>query len=360
LALRLKLAPLNRFLDDLFKRVVTMKTKTWQFTEYGALPAALNLVEQELPEPGPGEALIKVTAIGMNRSEFNYVQGKYAPAREFPSNLGQEVVGEIVALGPDGDKKPHSKTSLAIGARVAVTPGKVDMCGAGTYRDYGLYNQEALIPIPEGYSDEEAASLWMAVLTAGGCFNTANLTPENAAGKTVLVTAASSSIGVLALKMAKAWGAKTIATTRSSAKAAEIADIADHVVVCSNSDELGPQLTELGGFDVAIDPVGPAFIPAMVAAANFGAVIVSYEMITGPQGEYSIPQVLVKDLTLKGFALFNIFRHPGLCELLVDQGLHYADQIRPIIAKTIPLSAADDALAELGESNHLGKFVLIP
>lgn len=337
-----------------------MKAHTWQFAAYGELPGALEWAEQDLPEPGPGQALIKVTAVGMNRSEFNYVQGKYSPARAFPSALGQEVVGEIVALGAPGDNKPYGKTDLTVGARVAVTPGKIDMCGTGTYRDFGLYDQAALIPIPDGYSDEEGAALWMAVLTAGGCYQTAGLTPENAAGKTILVTAASSSIGVMGLKIARAWGAKTIATTRSEAKAAELKDMADHVIVCGDSEALGKQVTELGGFDVAIDPVGAAFIPGMIAAASQGAIIVSYEMITGAQAEYSIPQVLIKDVTLKGFALFNIFRHPGLCETLVDQGMQYAEQLRPIVAKTFPLSEAPAALVELGDANHLGKFVLLP
>jgi NADPH2:quinone reductase len=337
-----------------------MKANTWQFQAYGAPSDALEFVEQELPEPGPGQALIKVAATGMNRSEFNYVQGKYAPARAFPSALGQEVVGEIAALGPKGETSPYAKTKLEVGARVAVTPGKIDMCGTGTYRDYGIYNQAALIPIPDGYSDEEGAALWMAVLTAGGCFETAGLSPDNAAGKTVLVTAASSSIGVMALKIARAWGAKTIATTRSTEKAADLKGLADSVVVCSDSDALGSQVGELGGFDIAIDPVGAAFYVGMITAASQGAFIVSYEMITGPVAEMSIPQVLIKDITIKGFALFNLFPKAGLCESLVDMGLKYAEQIRPIIAKSIPLSEAATALAELGDSNHLGKFVLLP
>lgn len=337
-----------------------MKANTWQFQAYGPLPDALEFVEQDLPEPGPGQAIIKVTATGMNRSEFNYVQGKYVPARAFPSALGQEVVGEIVALGAAGDNKPHAKTPLEVGARVAVTPGKIDMCATGTYRDHGVYDQASLIPIPDGYSDEEAAALWMAVLTAGGCYETAGLTPSTAAGKTVLITAASSSIGVMAIKIAKAWGAKTIATTRSADKAKEIEALSDHVVVCGDSESLGAQVTELGGFDVAIDPVGAAFYPGMIAAASPGAFIVGYEMITGPVAEVSIPQLLIKDVTIKGFALFNIFSKPGLCESLIDMGLEYADQIRPIVAKTFPLSDAPAALIELGDANHLGKFVLIP
>jgi NADPH:quinone reductase-like Zn-dependent oxidoreductase len=348
-----RLLPIN-------KGSVTMKATTWQFEAYGTLPEVLATVEQDLPEPGPGQALIKVTAVGMNRSEFKYVQGQYLPAREFPSNLGQEVVGEIVALGSAGDDKPHARTRLEVGTRVAVAPGKIDMCGTGTYRDYGIYNQASLIPVPDSYSDEEAASLWMGVLTAGGCYETAGLTAETAAGKTILITAASSSIGVMALKIARAWGAKTIATTRSATKAAELEGIADHVIVCNDSEALASQVGELGGFDVAIDPVGASFYPGMIQAASKGAVIVSYEMITGFQTELSIKDVLIKDITLKGFVLYNIFAKPGVFETLVDCGLDLADQIKPIVAKTFPLSDAPAALIELGNANHLGKFVLLP
>ncbi len=107
-----------------------MKTLFWQFDAYGDPGTAMQSREQELAEPGPGQALIKMTAVGMNRSEFNYVNGNYVPAREFPSAIGQELVGEIIALGAtqESSPKPHSKTPLAVGARVAVVPGRIDMC----------------------------------------------------------------------------------------------------------------------------------------------------------------------------------------------------------------------------------------
>lgn len=337
-----------------------MKSNTWQFSAYGMPDDVLQWVEQDLPPPEAGQALVKLTAIGMNRSDLNYTQQKYMPAKSFPSALGQEAVGEIVAVGEPGDAPVYAGTALKPGTRVALTPGKVDMCGTGTYRDYGIYDQSALIPIPEGYTDTEGASFWMGALTVGGCFHTAGLTAENAAGKTVLITAAASGMGVMALKLARAWGAKTIGTTRSTDKVAGLQAIADHVLVCSDGEELAAGLGELGGFDVAIDPVGMAFIPTMVDAAAHGASIVSYEMITGGVANYAIAQLLIKEVTLTGFALFNIFRHPGLCEQLVDQGLKYAEHIRPIVAETFALSNAPSTLVRLGSAQHFGKLVLLP
>jgi NADPH:quinone reductase-like Zn-dependent oxidoreductase len=175
-----------------------------------------------------------------------------------------------------------------------------------------------------------------------------------------LVTAASSSVGVMALKIARRWGARTLATTRSALKSDELEQLADEVLVCERGEQLTELLKSSGGFDVAIDPVGGDFIDAMVAGANHGASIVSYEMIAGGRPQYSIAPVLVKDLTIRAFALFNIFRQPGLCEELVQLGLRYASDLVPVIAGTFPLDEAPSALLELSTSRHIGKFILLP
>lgn len=335
-----------------------MQSVTWKFEAYGEPGKVLGQVTEALQSPAAGKTLVKIRAIGMNRSELNYVLGKYLPARHFPSALGQEAVGEIVALGEQTDAK--AVHSFAVGDRVALTPGRVDMCGTGTYRDYGIYDTSALIPVPDAYSDAEGAAFWMAFLTVAGSLHNAGMTAENASGKTLLVTAATSSVGVMALKIARLWGARTLATTRSAGKTEVLEQLADEVLVCERGEQLAEQLKSSGGFDVAIDPVGGDFIDAMVAGANHGAVIVSYEMIAGGRPEYSIGQVLVKDLTIRGFALFNIFRQPGLCEELVELGLKYAADLSPLIARTFPLGEAPSALLELSASKHIGKFILFP
>ena len=86
-----------------------MQAQSFQFAEYGLPDEVLKPVTETLPEPGPGQALVRLTAIGLNRSEFNYIQGRYVPAREFPSNIGQEAVGRIVALGPPAEDGPGAR-----------------------------------------------------------------------------------------------------------------------------------------------------------------------------------------------------------------------------------------------------------
>jgi len=234
------------------------------------------------------------------------------------------------------------------------------MCATGAYRDYGVYDQDTLIPVPDSFSASEGAAFWMAFLTVAGCLHNAGINPETAPGRTLLVTAASSSVGIMALKVGRLWGAHTLATTRSADKRDVLEQYADEVWVCENAVELADHLKAGTGFDVAIDPVGGDFIDAMLGGARQGGVIVSYEMIAGGRAEYSIGQVLVKDITIRGFALFNLFPQAGLCENLVALGLRHAADLVPLIADSFALDAAPAALVELGQSRHIGKFILLP
>jgi NADPH2:quinone reductase len=336
----------------------------WQFAAFAPPERALQWLEQALPAPGPGQALVRIRAVGMNRSEFNYVQGRYFPPRSFPSGIGQEAVGEIVALGPPGDgRKPFAQTPLQVGARVAILPGCVDMVTMGVYRDIGLYDQAALAPVPDDYSDAEAAGLWMAVLTMAGAMVRAGLTPQSAAGKVLLLTAASSSMGVVALKLARAWGLQTVATTRSADKIPALAALADHAILATDSASLASGVrAAVGerGYDVALDPVGAAFYPGLIEAAGQRAQLVSYELITGPDTPLPLIPMLMKNLGLHGYTLFATLADAPLWDQLLTWGLEYASEIRPLVAKTWPLSQAPQALAEMGRAEHVGKLVLLP
>ncbi|MEM1111489.1 MAG: zinc-binding dehydrogenase [Pseudomonadota bacterium] len=331
----------------------------WQFEAYGLPEDVLEQATIELPAPGAGQALVSIRAIGLNRSEFNYVQGRYMPAPAFPSCLGQEAVGEVVALGEPDPENPAPLGPLKVGQRVALLPGRMDMAGMGSYRDVGLYEQSALAPVPESYSDAEGAALWMAVLTMGGALELAGVSADNAAGKIVLLTAASSSMGVVALKLLRAWGATSIATTRDAAKASVLAELADEALVCADAESLASGVQAAGGgFDVALDPVGQAFYPGLLESASTGATIVSYEMISGREPLMPIPLVMMKDLALKGFTIFRVYRRPGLLDALLEVGMEHAESIRPLIADRFPLSEAPRAVAAMGRAEHVGKIVL--
>ena len=339
-----------------------MKTRCWQFEEHGEPHEALQWREQELPEPGPGQALVALRAIGLNRSELRYVAGSYVPPRSLPSCVGHEGVGEILALGPPNPEAPASPhTPLEVGARVALMPGRVDMVSQGSYRQHGVYDQQALLPVPAALTDEEAAGFWMGVLTMGGAFLTAGFDPAQAAGKRVLITAAASGMGVMGLRMARAWGAETLAVTRSPHKQERLGRLADHVLVCTEPNRLASLVhtaTRGEGFDVALDPVGAEYVPGLLQAAAPLASMVIYEMISGREAQLALPMMLVKDLGLHGFTLFRLFRTPGMLDRVIELGLSLGEDGVPVVSEVFPLEDAPGALSVMSHGQHLGKLVL--
>ncbi len=342
-----------------------MKSYSWQFDRYGKPSEELNWREEDLPEPGPGEALVKIQMIGMNRSEYNFVQGQYFSAKQFPSRIGTESVVEILALGPplDDGSELINCAKLEVGARVATMALGLDESAMGVYRDIGIYPQSVLVPVPESYSDEEGAAFWMAVLTMGGAMEMAGFSADNAAGKNVLITAGASGMGVIALKLANHWGAKTIATTRNAAKALELGSVADHVIVCNNSESLVEgvrNITSDEGVHLAIDPVGAAFYPGLLEVINQGGDIVSYECMAGAQANISIMDMMLKDVRFHGYTIYRLLSNPPLLNQLIQLGLDNADAIRPVISQCFNLSDAPQALETLGQSEHLGKIVIKP
>lgn len=339
-----------------------MQSNSWQFDAHGAPGITLHWREQELAEPGPGQAWVKIHAIGMNFSDLTYVLGQHFPAGKLPSCLGGEAVGEIIALGPQAANGPApvSRLQLKIGTRVGTLSGRVNR-SMGVYRDIGLYQQADLAPVPDDYSDEEAAALWTAMITMGGAMEMGGMTAATAAGKRVLITAGGSGMGGMALKLASSWGATTIATTRKAEKAQKLGQLADQVIVCTDSASLvdGVQKATNGqGVDLVLDPVGATFYPGLLAAAARGANIVSYECISGTQANISIMDMMMKDVSFHGFTIFRPLNDPAMLNRLVDIGLDNAQALRPWVSRTFDLSAAPEALEVLGRSEHLGKMVI--
>jgi NADPH2:quinone reductase len=340
-----------------------MKSNSWQFDAHGTPGKALCWREQDLTEPGPGQAWVKIHAIGINRSDLNYVLGQHFPAEMFPSCLGAEAVGEIIALGPSlkSGPEPVSRSNLEIGARVGTLSGRIDKAAMGVYRDVGLYDQAALAPVPDTYTDEEGAAFWTAVLTMGGAMEMAGFTADTAAGKRVLVTAGGGGMGLLAIKLARHWGATTIATTRNAEKADGLNKWADHVIVCNDSASLVDgmhKITNGQGADLVLDPVGAVFYPGLLKAVAQGGDIVSYECITGTQANISIMDMMMKDVSFHGYTTFRPFKNPMLLNRLIDLGLDNAQALRPAISQVFNLSEAPQALEMLGRSEHLGKIVI--
>jgi NADPH:quinone reductase-like Zn-dependent oxidoreductase len=340
-----------------------MKARAWRFRHPGG-PEILELTEEEVGPPGPGQALVRIRAVGLNRSELMHLAGTYFGPPPSPSYLGQEAVGEVVELGEveEGSAVLFPR-SLKVGSRVGLLVGRVDYAGMGSYRTVGCYPTDALLPVPDSFTDAEGAAFWLAALTAAGGLWTGGLRPDSPPGRRVLITAASSGIGVMALKIARSWGAHTLAATTSAEKREALEELADKVVVIGSPEDLAAgtkEGSEGRGVDVALDPVGFAYAEALFDAAAQDGQVVYYGLLAGKDAALDLRTMILKDLSVHGYTVYRLQRRPELLreivELLLD--LAAAGRITPRVAAEYPFDRAPDALAAMAQNRHLGKIVL--
>lgn len=342
---------------------MTTKTRAWQFRESGG-PEQLELVDHELPSPGPGEAKVRIEAIGLNRADLLELAGFYFGPPPSPSFLGQEAVGIVTELGPPIEgETPAGGYEPTVGDRVGLMVGRVDHRGMGSYRTAAIYPQKTLLPVPEPLSAVEGAGLFLATLTAVAGLNAGNLTPGNAEGKRLLVTAASSGVGVVTLQAARIMGAETIAATTSAAKADRISELADHVVVAPTPDALvegTAAATGGAGVDLAFDPVGFDYAEALMQTAAQDGHVVVYGLLSGMEAPLDLRTMIFKDLGLHGFTVHRIQRDPVLLAEVVQTTLSLTERggLRPMIADTYSFEEAPKALEAMARNEHFGKIVL--
>ncbi len=166
-------------------------------------PEVLQIEDLPLAQPGEGEVRLTVEAIGLNRAEVMFRQGRYLDAPELPSRLGYEAAGIVDVVGPGA-------SDVHVGDRVSTIP-------AFSMGEHGVYGESAIVPsyavahYPDNLSPAEGAAIWMQYLTAFGALIDIGRLKE---GDVVVITAASSSVGLAAIQITKAAGALAIATTR--------------------------------------------------------------------------------------------------------------------------------------------------
>lgn len=325
--------------------------KQVQFDRTGG-PEVLRIVEVEVPAPAAGEVRIAVKAIGLNRAESMYRSGSYIIDPVFPARLGSEAAGVIEAVGP-------GVTGLAPGDRVAVVP-------AFSYHDYGLYGDLVLAParavakLPEGLSWTDAAAVWMAYVTAwGALIDTAGLT----AGETVLIPAASSSVGLAAIQVANQIGAIPVALTRTAAKADLLREAgAAHVIVTGEADLTVEvrRITGGTGARVVFDPVGgPNFARLVTATAERGILLV-YGALDSRATPLPVGDVLGRSLTVRGYLIYEATQDDAklaAAKAFVLDGLA-GGTLRPRIDRILPFEKIADAHRHLEGNDQIGKIVV--
>jgi NADPH:quinone reductase-like Zn-dependent oxidoreductase len=330
-----------------------MMTKVVRFHEFGG-PEVLRFETLEVGEPGAGEVRVRVEAIGLNRAEAAFRSGRYIEKAQLPARLGYEAAGVIEALG-EGVK------GFSVVEPVCVMP-------AFSMNKYGVYAERAIVPAnallkqPSGLGTPECASIWMQYLTAyGALVDISNI----GAGDAVVITAASSSVGLAAIQIANHAGAVSIAVTRTIAKEAELRKIgAAHVIVTEKQTLETEVLRITGGkgAKVAFDPIGGPIVASLAAAIAFGGWLILYGNLSGQAQNTVFPfgPSAMKGFAMRGYLVFEIIRDPKRFErarLFIEEGLH-AGWLKPIIAKTFPFDRIVEAHRYLEGNEQIGKVIV--
>jgi putative PIG3 family NAD(P)H quinone oxidoreductase len=319
--------------------------------EGGKGPAqALRPAEIVTPRPLAGQILIRVKAAGVNRPDLLQRLGAYPPPPGAPDILGLEVAGEVAALGQDrGEGAPR----WTVGDQVCA------LLGGGGYAQYCVVDARHALPIPKGLSLIEAASVPETAFTVfTNVFEGGSLK----AGETFVVHGGTSGIGVMAIQMAKAAGARVISTSRGADKAAQALALGADVSIDSKAEDFVERIKADGGADVILDMVGGDYAPRNLACLKPGGRLVMIGVQAGAEATLNLARIMMGKLTVTGSTLRprsadEKARLAAAVEARVWPWIE-AGRIKPIIDKTFPLDDAAAAHAHLEAGEHLGKVVL--
>jgi NADPH:quinone reductase-like Zn-dependent oxidoreductase len=322
-----------------------------RFHEYGG-PEVLRIEEVDPPAPGRNEVQIRVKALGLNRAEAMMRSGLYLETPSFPSGLGFEAAGTVEALG-------EGVEGLAPGDPVSVIP-PLSMVQWPAYGELVTFPSAHVVKHPASLSWEAAAAAWMQYVTAyGALIDIAAIGP----GNVVVITAASSSVGLAAIQIANSVGATPIAVTRSSAKKRALLDAGAAHAVASAEEDLEGRLKEIAGpaaVQTVFDPVGGPIFEPLTAAMARGGILLQYGALSPDPTPFPLFTVLSKSLTLRGYLVHEITGDPmrlRAAKAFVLDGLR-SGALRPIIARTFPFEQIVEAHRFLESNEQFGKVVV--
>ena len=318
-------------------------------------PEVLRPGQRPAPQPGLGELLIRVSASGVNRPDVLQRTGNYPVPPGASDVPGLEVAGVIAS----GDAAAMAAAGLKVGDRVCA------LVAGGGYADHCVAPVGQCLPIPKGLSDVEAASLPETFFTVwSNVFDRGRLQ----AGETLLVQGGSSGIGVTAIQMAKALGAKVIVTAGSDDKCVACLGLgADHAINYKTHDFVAEvkRLTDGKGVDVVLDMVAGDYVAREVECLAEDGRLVIIAVQGGVKSNFNAGLVLRRRLTITGSTLRPrpVAFKAAIASSLRQQvwPLIEAGRIKPVIHSTFDATSLDGAERShrLMESNqHIGKIVL--
>jgi NADPH:quinone reductase-like Zn-dependent oxidoreductase len=315
-------------------------------------PENLRLEDIPSQQPGEGEVKLRVQAVGLNRAESGFMRGYYFETPALPSRIGYEAAGIVEAVGPGVDPS-------WVGKPVATVPGF-------SMSKYGVLGEEAIVPAaslgeyPAKLTPAEAAAIWMQYLTAYGALVTFGGVKS---GDFVLITAASSSVGLAAIQIVNEQGATAIAGTRRSGKRDALLALGAANVVATEEEEIGKRVSEFTGGKgarIIFDPVGGPGVEKLVDAAAFHGIIFQYGALSMQPTPFPLRTLVGKGLSMRAYSLMELRRDPEVLKTAMQYTFDRLQDGRfhPKIAKTFPLAQSVEAYQYLESNQQVGKVVI--
>ncbi len=315
-------------------------------------PEVLQIRDEIVPSPAKGEIQIAVHALGLNRAEVMFRSGQYLETPQFPARLGYEAAGTVAAIGED-------VTGFAVGDAVSTIP-------AFSLNEHGVYGELVNVPAtavakhPASLPWETAAAVWMQYMTAyGALVDIAAARP----GDFVLISAASSSVGLAAIEIANLCGAVPVALTRTNAKREALLKAgAQHVIATEEQDLVAEvnRITAGKGARIIFDPVGGPGLNQLAEAAAQDGIIFLYGALSTEPTPLPLFSVLGKHLTIRGYVLFELTTDAARLERgkrFILNGLEQG-KFKPVIARTFALEQIVEAHRYMESNQQIGKIVV--
>jgi NADPH:quinone reductase-like Zn-dependent oxidoreductase len=326
-------------------------TRVVRFHAVGG-PEVLRIEDIDLPPPGADEVCIRVKALGLNRAEIMFRTGRYIYPPKFPERLGYEAAGTVEIVGTN-------VKGFEPGEAVSVVPS-LRMSRWPAYGELATFPAELVVKHPSSLSWTEAAAAWMQYITAyGALIDVAKL----AKGDFVVITAASSSVGIASIQIANMIGATPIATTRTGSKRQALFDAGAAHVIATEEEDLVARLREITGTAgprVIFDPIGGPGVERLTDAMPHGGILIEYGFLSGEPTPFPAFNALVKSLTVRGFVYSEIVANAlrlAAAKTFILDGLT-AGALKPLIARTFAFDQIVEAHRYLESNQQMGKVVV--
>jgi NADPH2:quinone reductase len=313
-------------------------------------PEVMRIGEADAPEPGPGQARIKVVATSVNRADIVQRQGHYPPPKGESEILGLEAAGVVETLGP-------GVAGWAVGDRVmSLLPG-------GGYAEYAVVAADHLIPVPDNLSLTEAAAVSEVYITA--YLNVFRIGGYQS-GETVLLHGGGGGVNTAAVQLCRLLApGGTVIVTASPGKLERVRELGGQHVIDYRSQDFAAAVREMTanrGADVILDHIGAAYLEANLKALAVGGRLVVIGLMGGAVAELQLGHLMVKRQRIIGSTLRS---RPAAekAEIIADFRArvmpYFTDgSLKPMIHRVFPIEAVQGAHREMENSRHFGKIIL--